>query len=129
MEEARYSFNVRFNLNGYDSQFTMRSDETWLKCLQEGQQALRQLAGIGAKPDRRWESVKNGDNGHQPAQPVKRECPMCHKDDQIQLITFTRDGGQISKLKCIRCNKWLPGKMQPDEAEVEKLLASQANLW
>lgn len=130
MEEARVSFNVRFNLNGYDSQLTIRDDQDWLKCLQAGQQAIRQIAGIGAKPDRRWESVKNGGNGGRPAQPEKRVCPVCGKDDELRLISFTNDGKQISKLKCQRCNKWLPTKLQPSEEELQAQAAKDsAELW
>jgi hypothetical protein len=135
MEEARYSFNVRFNLNGFDSQVTVRADEGWLQCLKELTEILRHLEGLGAKPDRRWEAVKNGNNGAvQPALvPVARVCPVCGKDDDLRLISFANGGKQISKLKCQRCNKWLPSKMQPGEDELKELLAKQAaadqKLW
>ena len=76
MEEAKYSFNIKFNLNGYDCQFTVRSeDEPGIATLQKVPSILAELEKMGAVNERRWEKVKNG-NGHdkeeQQAQPKGR---------------------------------------------------------
>ena len=73
MQEAKYSFNIRFNLSGYDCQFTVRSeDEPGIETLKKVPSILSELEKLGACGERRWEKVKNG-NGHdkeeQQAQP------------------------------------------------------------
>ena len=64
MQEAKYSFNIRFNLSGYDCQFTVRSeDEPGIDTLKKVPSILAELEKLGACGERRWEKVKNG-NGH-----------------------------------------------------------------
>ena len=66
MQEAKYSFNIRFNLSGYDCQFTVRSeDEPGIDTLKKVPSILAELEKLGACGERRWEKVKNGNgNGH-----------------------------------------------------------------
>jgi hypothetical protein len=66
MQEAKYSFNIRFNLSGYDCQFTVRSeDEPGIDTLKKVPSILAELEKLGATSERRWEKVKNGNgNGH-----------------------------------------------------------------
>ena len=65
MEEAKYSFNIRFNLSGYDCQFTVRSaDEPGIATLQKASVILAELEKLGAVGERRWESFRNGGNGN-----------------------------------------------------------------
>ena len=65
MEEAKYSLNIRFNIKGYDSQFTARDDESGVKLLKMVPQVLQELEKLGAVPERRWEEARNGNgNGH-----------------------------------------------------------------
>ena len=74
MQEAKYSVNIRFNLSGFDCQFTARSDEdnTGIDTLRKSLSIITELEKMGATSERRWEKVKNG-NGHdkeeQQAQP------------------------------------------------------------
>lgn len=61
MEEAKYSFNIKFNLSGFDCQFTVRSDEEpGLATLQKAPAILADLEKLGAVGERRWEAAKNG---------------------------------------------------------------------
>jgi len=69
MEEAKFSINVRFNLRGFDSQITVRSDTSSGTVLAEFQSALALLETLGAVPERRWENGK----GNGKARPVKAE--------------------------------------------------------
>jgi hypothetical protein len=69
MEEAKYSFNIRFNLSGYDCQFTLRSDENGLTILQSASKVISELEKLGAVGERRWEQVKNGNGKEAQAQP------------------------------------------------------------
>ena len=76
MQEAKYSVNIRFNLSGFDCQFTARSDEdnTGIDTLRKSLSIITELEKMGATSERRWEKVKNGNgNGHdkeeQQAQP------------------------------------------------------------
>ncbi len=83
MNEAKFSFNIRFSIQGYDAQFTARDDESGVKLLGLVPQLLKTLEGMGATPERHWE---NGKNGKPEAQPVpaptpepELECPIHHK--------------------------------------------------
>lgn len=60
MEEAKFSFNVRFNLKGFDCQYTVRSDENGIAILRAATTVIEQLEGIGATGERRWEATRNG---------------------------------------------------------------------
>ena len=98
MEEARISFNVRFNFKGYDSQVTLRSDEDVEGLLEELMAALDSLGELGATPARRWEEARNNNSKPvAPAQPkpvapvnskpVSRPKPVCQpkpKSAQVQ---------------------------------------------
>jgi len=61
MNEAKYSFNVKFNLSGFDCQFTVRSDDDpGINTLIKAPSILDELGKLGAVGERRWEAVKNG---------------------------------------------------------------------
>ena len=63
MNEAKYSFNIKFNLGGYDSQFTVRSDdEPGTDLLKNVPSIIAELERLGAVGERRWEQVKNGNS-------------------------------------------------------------------
>lgn len=127
MEEAKFSTNIKYRYQGYDCQFTMRADQgSAAELLDQAFKAVTWLKDHGAVPG-------NG-NGYQVKKepeksvPEKRLCPVCHKDDSLRLIQFTPKGSsrQISKMKCERCNKWLPGEVQPSQEEARELVAAQA---
>lgn len=73
MEEARYSYNLRFNYKGFDSQVTLRADQDMLALLEEFEGAVDTLQEIGATPVRRWEEAKNGNSVQKPAQPAAQK--------------------------------------------------------
>ncbi len=122
MQEAKYSLNLRYNLNGYDSQITLRSDENCQELLDKQLRIVEILGKLGATPDRRWESVKNGKpapgNGNgkptpAPSTPTpnddKPRCVKCGSDN-LELITWRRDGVERKAWRCQQedCKAWQP---------------------
>lgn len=81
MQEAKYSFNIRYNQDGYDCQLTIRSDEGSASVLLGlGQQAIKWLSDHGATPERRWEvNGKNGNGKPESTPEPVLECPIHHK--------------------------------------------------
>lgn len=130
MEEARFSYNVRFSLDGFDSQVTIRSDSSWKECLEEASQFLWALKSRGAVPERRWENHRGAAKPEKKEkQPERRLCPVCHQDDQLELIAFQKNGHALSKYKCQRCSKWLPDRLQPSKEELEQQAQEDLKLW
>jgi len=108
MNEAKYSFNIKFNLGGYDCQFTVRSeDEPGIITLQKVPSILAELEKMGAVGERRWEKVKNGDNGSK-EQPAK---PHPKSDDD-------------TRCKKVRSSAKSKGLIFPAEAGVTGVLAT-----
>lgn len=70
MEEAKFSLNLKFNWQGYDSQLTLRSDESCEEILKKGAQVIEHLGKMGATGERRWEAAKNN-NGKETEAPPK----------------------------------------------------------
>jgi len=123
MQEAKFSFNFKFNLDGFDCQLTLRSDASGTECIDMATRAIIALSTRGAIPinGRGKEEVKaNAAFGHWVAPPLNAEpplqrlCPVCHKSDELQLIS-TKYG---RRFKCLRCDKWLPKSLQPDAHEL-----------
>jgi hypothetical protein len=113
MQEALHSFNVKFRFRGFECQLTIRDDEQGTgKIVTQAQAAVVMLAGLAGV------TSTNG-NGHaaapqlagmpvaEPAAPV---CPVCGQGDQLELVSFVRNGKPRQALKCQRCLKWLPDK-------------------
>lgn len=104
MQEAIHSFNIKFRMQGFECQFTVRDDNEkgTGQIVAQGQAVVRMLAGLtGVSPT-------NG-NGKSAAAglPVEPVCPTCGKSDQLELITL-KNGKEV--YKCQRCQKWLPDK-------------------
>lgn len=58
MQEAKFSWNVKANIAGFDCQFTVRED--LLPQFRAAIKATQELiAGMGALPERRWENGKS----------------------------------------------------------------------
>jgi hypothetical protein len=115
MQEAKYSLNMRYNFNGYDSQITLRSDDNCQELLDKQLRIAEILGKLGATPERRWENVKNGNGKPAPApnngKPTpKDDKPRCVKcgSDNLELITWTKDGEQRKAFKCQDCQAWQP---------------------
>lgn len=101
MQEAKYSLNLKFNFKGFDTQLTLRDDENCQALFTKLEQVITILGKSGATPERRWENAKNG-------REQKPTCPQCSLSDQVQLITWERNGKEHKAHKCQRCQKWLP---------------------
>jgi len=122
MEEARLSFNVKFQVSGLEAQFTCRAGEG--EALGSFRNtiiaAVQMVQGLGVTP--------RASAGPGPVAAVKETpesirpegklCPTCHQADSLRLINFTPKGSTLSmwKFKCERCNKWL--NHTPSEAEI-----------
>ena len=134
MEEAKYSFNIKFNLDGFDCQITVRTDTTGNEVIDLGTKAIQVLQIKGAKPDRRWEAIKNNNVAPKERKPEtepedlwttptetpeskERLCPVCGHDGELELIS-TRYG---RRFKCQNCGKWLPNALQPTEEELARM--------
>jgi hypothetical protein len=114
MQEAMHSFNIKFKMQGFECQLTIRDDERGTGLIvSSAQAAIRMLAGLqGVTP-----SNGNGRSSAGPepaasprAAPVEPVCPTCGKSDELELIPFEKDGKPRQAWKCQRCKKWLPDK-------------------
>lgn len=103
MNEARFSINTKFNVEGFDSQLTIRGDESLIALLKLHNEALRTLINQGAVPEQRRENTKKPTT---PAEPKIPTCRHCGQSDAIELIEFTKNGKPRAEWKCQRCNKW-----------------------
>jgi hypothetical protein len=136
MEEAQFSFNVKCRLGGYSSQLTVRAGEgQTLGAFRETiTAAVSMLRSLGGEPEPGWGVVKpgNGNGGKEKpeAATTRRVCPVCSQDDRLELIHFSRNGQELSKYKCKRCDKWLPAALQPSKEELSALVSQDINtLW
>lgn len=120
MEEAKFSANIKFRHLGFECQFTMRQDEGPAAQVMEMQmQAVKWLWAHGATPNGNGHAAAPGAE-HPPAPPAQLEhniftppapvCPVCGQADELELVSFERDGKPRKAWKCHRCEKWLPSK-------------------
>jgi len=113
MNEARYSINFRFNFRGYDSQLTIREDESSADLVKRFAQAIITLEAQGAKPERRWEESKNGKgNGNgqgSETPPQKPPCTKCGVVDQSELVRWVDKNTKEPRAawKCQACKSWI----------------------
>lgn len=103
MEEARFSTNIKYRYQGFECQFTMRADQgSASELLDNSFKAVRWLGDHGAVPG-------NGNGKPFPKPASEPVCPRCGKSDELELISFEKDGKPRKAWKCQRCKKWLPG--------------------
>lgn len=122
MQEAKHSFNVKFRLQGFECQLTIRDEEEGTgPIVSKAQAAVRMLAGlVGVMPT-------NG-NGHaadgqvprgspraaevEPLFQEESSKPVCVKcqSQNLELVSFQRDGKPRQAWKCQACGKWQPEK-------------------
>lgn len=114
MEEAKYSFNLKFRKEGFECQLTMRADTGLAaELLETGFKAVSWLQAHGAVPGNGSGSIAHSNSkaddlfsiSSMGAAPV---CPVCHQADQLEQISFEREGKPRKAWKCQRCSKWLP---------------------
>jgi len=136
MEEAQFSFNLKFQVSGMEAQFTCRAgEEQSLGSFRNTILASCQMVqGLGGSP--RASSPGGPGNGHKKTESIKtvqKVCPVCGKADSLRLIEFTPKGSTKSmlKYKCERCNKWL--SYTPSDEEIaafrQKALEPVEALW
>jgi len=134
MQEAQFSFNLKFQVSGMEAQFTCRAgDEQSLGSFRNTILAACQMVqGLGASP----RVNGSGGNGHKKTEsikPAEKVCTVCGKADALRLIEFTPKGADRSmlKYKCERCNKWL--SYTPSDEEIaafrQKVLEPPEALW
>jgi len=121
MQEAKISFNVKFRLQGFECQLTLREDEGGTgPAITKAQAAVRILAGlVGVTPTNGNGHAAAPGAAHPPAPPQVEHniftppapvCPVCGQADDLELVSFERDGKPRKAWKCHRCEKWLPDK-------------------
>jgi len=103
MNEARFSANVRFSFKGFETQFTMRDDENCNELLSKFTTVLNHLEKLGATPQ-----VKNGTSktSSGAADLTPSACKECGRSDNMELISFEKDGKAKKAWKCQTCQKW-----------------------
>lgn len=130
MEEARYSFNVKVLVNGYECCFTLRDDQPGkaAELVDKGLQVVNYLASKGAQPIKPGAAVRPAAAAPQvppaPAAPAVAEaavvaqvarkgvsadppvCKSCRSSASMELIEFARDGQLKRAWKCQACEKW-----------------------
>jgi len=112
MLEARESLNVRFALDGFDCQYTARTDQEHELLLTTFKERLALLADIGAIPTGRQPNNTTPNSGPPPdinGQPVPDlppKCKTCGHNASMELITFRRNGQDRSAWKCQECHNW-----------------------
>ena len=108
MEEAKYSINIKYRQQGYECQLTMRADTGSASAqLILSQQALNWLAEHGAEPTN-GRNGKAAEHSKPQAEEKERVCPVCGKDDKLELIDLGEKYQNRQAWKCQRCIKWLP---------------------
>jgi hypothetical protein len=112
MNEARESINARFALDGFDCQYTVRTDQEHELLLTTFRERLALLRAFGAVPNHPPPTTNNGSADPPPdinGQPVPTEPPTCvHCGDSshMELLQFTRNGQQRAAYKCSACHSW-----------------------
>jgi hypothetical protein len=103
VEEAKFSTNIKFKVQGFECQFTMREDTGSAAELLD--RAFKAVAWLKAH-----EAVPGNGNGKPFPKPADEPvCPKCGQSDMLELISFEKDGKPRKAWKCQRCKKWLPG--------------------
>jgi len=103
MQEARFSTNIRYTVNGLDEQLTLRNDSDIAAHFAEVKKARDLLTTIGAHSPKSNGSSQNASADPQPQAPV---CKTCGSSDNMELVSFTKDGKPKDAWKCQACGKW-----------------------
>lgn len=112
MQEARESLNVRFTLDGFDCQYTTRTDQEVNDLLSRFLRDLDELRQHGAVPTGRQPNNSNPssqpppDIDGKPAPTEAPDCKTCGNNTHMELLTFRRNGEDRSAWKCQECHNW-----------------------
>jgi len=109
MNEAKYSINIKLNLEGYDSRITMRSDDDFNALFSNA------LSLIQALPKSNHNGNGNGNGKAKSSPPAAQSngepktCPSCGSIGGPMLIKWTdkNTGEPRSAWKCQDCQTWL----------------------
>ncbi len=141
MEEARLSFNVKFQVSGLDAQFTCRAGDgealgsfrnTIIAAVQMVQSLGVPRSAAPAVPVARVPiapaAVPLEKKAPESIRPEGTLCQTCHQSDSLRLIEFIPKGSTRSmfKYKCERCNKWL--SYTPSDEEIAAYREKSAEL-
>jgi hypothetical protein len=122
VEEAKFSFNIKFLFQGYDCCFTVREDQPGKapELVDKALQVINYLGTKGAlpvKPSPVKPSAAAAPAGEKSAavrQPAAGKsnletpiCNYCESSTHVELIKFQKDGNPREAWKCQACNKWL----------------------
>jgi len=103
MQEARFSTNIRYTITGLEEQVTIRNDTDLAAHFAEVKKVRDLLAALGAQPTK-----ANGNGNHPVADPTEPPpvCKKCGSSDNMELVSFTKDGKPKEAWKCQACGKW-----------------------
>jgi len=126
MEEAKFSFNVKVIMQGFECCFTLREDQLGKgsELVDRSMQVVDYLVAKGATPVHvyapkpaaaavppaiDWDHSPAGGHPAAPAavSPGIPVCKLCGSNARVELVTFMKDGRQKSAYKCQACDKWL----------------------
>ena len=122
MEEAKFSFNIKFLYQGYDCCFTVREDQPGKapELVEKALQVINDLGTKGALPVKpsaikpAAAAVPAGEKSAAVRQPAAGKssleipvCNYCESSAHVELIKFEKDGQPRQAYKCQACNKWL----------------------
>jgi ribosomal protein L40E len=103
MQEARFSTNIRYTITGLEEQLTIRNDTDLAAHFAEVKKARDLLNNLGAHSAKSNGSSQNVSTDPQPTAPV---CKKCGSSDDMELVSFTKDGKPKDAWKCQKCNAW-----------------------
>jgi hypothetical protein len=128
MEEAKFSFNVKCIVKGFECCFTVREDQPGKgsELVDRSLQVVDYLVSKGATPVHVYAPKvapaavppaidwNHAPASGAPAAPAAAAvpsgvpvCKLCGSNTRVELVTFTKDGRQKSAYKCQACDKWL----------------------
>ncbi len=116
MNKARYSFTIKFRLQGFECQMTLREDEPGKggELVDKAAQTIDYLVVRGAQTTGGNCPTTDPSAAQTPKDANGTPfCPVCHKADLVELIEFEKNGAHLKRYKCSGCNRWLPSQLQP----------------
>jgi hypothetical protein len=103
MQEARFSTNIRYTCAGLQEQLTIRNDSDLGTHFAEVKKARDVLLSLGAGSAKPNGGPQTTSAMPQTAAPV---CKKCSSSDDMELVSFTKDGKPKDAWKCQKCNAW-----------------------
>ena len=103
MNEARFSTNIRYTMTGLEEQLTIRNDTDLGAHFAEVKKARDLLSTLGAHSSKSNALQQTTSTEPQPTAPV---CKKCASSENMELVSFTKDGKPKDAWKCQKCNAW-----------------------